>query len=163
MAKIYDDVFTSSEAINKFNLDDLPELSPAFDPNELDNFVNQLKDKCNVFETISVNEATAHEFISVFLTCAVKHIKNNNDSTTRLAVEVDLDGRYGYGNLDYAIFIQSIYALVTEAKMTEMEKGVAQILVQIHSAIEVIFHLSLGLTKSFKWIMLRNHCSIFRI
>ncbi|CAI2200963.1 5212_t:CDS:2, partial [Funneliformis geosporum] len=38
VAKIYDDLFTSSETIGKFEIGDLPELSPSLDRDELKSF-----------------------------------------------------------------------------------------------------------------------------
>jgi len=62
-------------------------LDPSLDHNELKDFVNQLREKCYAFQAVSSN---AREFISIFLTDVVNHVRKNHDQTTRLAVQVDL-------------------------------------------------------------------------
>src|SRR5204863_7728802 len=56
----------------KFNLDNLPPLSPQLSNEELNEIVGQLKDRKLVFQDVNNYETTAHEFISVFLVNAVK-------------------------------------------------------------------------------------------
>ena len=138
VAKLYNDAFKSSETMAKFSIDDLPESSPPLTSGDLESFINQLEQKLFAFQAVTTNEATAREFISIFMTWATSHVRKNNDNTTRLAVEVDLDGTRGYGSVDYGNFIQYLLTLVTEAKMSEMEKGVAQNLIQLYSAAEVM-------------------------
>nr|CAG8632193.1 11462_t:CDS:2 [Entrophospora candida] len=76
-------------------------------------FGDNLREKLNVFHNeITINEAIARD------------------------VEVELDGSHGYGILDYAVYIQEIPILVTEAKLWENDKAIAQNLVQIHSVAE---------------------------
>ncbi|CAG8712016.1 9150_t:CDS:2, partial [Dentiscutata erythropus] len=116
--------------------EDLPELSTHFSNEELQCFFDELKRKLNAFKTISTNEATCREYISIFLTWAVNHIIKHVDNTARLAVEIEVNGSHGYGSFDYAIFIRYIIALVTEAKVMDMEKGITQNLAQIYSAVE---------------------------
>ena len=91
-----------------------------------------------------------------FLTYTVNHVRKYNDQTTQLAVEVKVDGSYDYRNLDYIVFIRLFYALVTEAEIIKMQKGLAQNLVQVHSVVEV----KLLFTLKCKWIILRNCYSI---
>ena len=54
-----------------------------------------------------------------------------------LAVEQDFEGSRGYGFLDYIILYHDLAIVVTEAKMTEMRKGIVQNIVQLHTAAEV--------------------------
>jgi hypothetical protein len=81
-AKIYDDTFMPIKIIFKFKIDNLLELPPLLKSNELKNFINQLKRKCYVFQAILSNEATVHEFISIFLTYVVNQIRKYKDQTT---------------------------------------------------------------------------------
>ena len=55
----------------------------------------------------------------------------------RLAVEEDFDGSRGYSRLDYVIYCQDLAVLITEAKMTEMQNGITQNIVQLCTAAEV--------------------------
>ncbi|CAG8511274.1 501_t:CDS:2 [Ambispora leptoticha] len=136
ISRIYDHAFESSEMIDKFRIEDLPELSAHFSNEELQCFFDDLKRKLYAFQVISSNEATCREYISIFLTWAVNHIRKHIDNTARLAVEIEVNGSHGYGGFGYAIFIRYILALVTEAKVMDMEKGITQNLAQIYSAVE---------------------------
>ncbi|CAG8660377.1 23737_t:CDS:2 [Dentiscutata erythropus] len=98
----------------------------------------ELKDKKNVFEKVNVNEATTREFISVILVNAVNHVKENNDATAKLMVEVNIKGSHGYSPLDYAVLLCKHFILIMEAKPLEAEKGIAQNLAQMHSAAEML-------------------------
>lgn len=69
--------------------------------------------------------------------------------TLRLAVEEDFDGSRGYGYLDYVIFLGFLAILVTEAKWDDIEKGVTQNLVQLHTAAEVIKNIAIFILTSF--------------
>ncbi|CAG8470949.1 10370_t:CDS:2 [Diversispora eburnea] len=62
---------------------------------------------------------------------------NEANSTTKLSVESELDGSRGYGNLDYVVEIQDVPILINEAKKQDMEKEIAQYLVQVYTAAEV--------------------------
>ncbi|RIB22676.1 hypothetical protein C2G38_2173373 [Gigaspora rosea] len=121
ISRIYDDAFESSEMIDRFKIEDLPELSAHFSE-ELQCFFDDLKRKLQAFQVISSNDVTCHEYISIFLTWAVNYIRKHIDNTARLAVEIEVNGSHGYGSFDYAIFIRYILALVTEAKLMDMEK-----------------------------------------
>ncbi|RIB25674.1 hypothetical protein C2G38_2138678 [Gigaspora rosea] len=135
--EIYNDAFDSIESMPIFEIEKIIKLDPLLNDNNLNRFENNLREKMNIFHNeVTTNEATAREFISVFLSLAVNHVRACNDPSTRLMVEVELDGSRGYGVLDYGIYIQKIPILVTEAKPHESEKAIAQTLVQIHSAAE---------------------------
>ncbi|PKK57952.1 hypothetical protein RhiirC2_763672 [Rhizophagus irregularis] len=56
--------------------------------------------------------------------------------STQLVVEEDFDGSRGYSRLDYIIYCRDLAILILEAKMIEIQKGIAQILVQLHTAAE---------------------------
>lgn len=79
---------------------------------------------------------TCREFISPFMTTAVKHIQSKNRSL-RLRAEEWLDGSCGFGPVDYSVYIEELALLVCEVKREDFEKGGAQNIVQMHSAAEV--------------------------
>jgi hypothetical protein len=54
-----------------------------------------------------------------------------------LAVEQDFEGSRGYDFLDYIIFYQDPAIVITQAKMTEIWKGIVQNIVQLHTVAEV--------------------------
>ena len=56
---------------------------------------------------------------------------------TRLAVGVDFDGGRGYDRLDYVVYCQDLAVLITEAKMTKIQNGITQNIVQPCTAAEV--------------------------
>ncbi|RIB14274.1 hypothetical protein C2G38_2195605 [Gigaspora rosea] len=135
--EIYNDAFDSIESMPIFEIHEIFKLDPPLNDDDLKRFEDNLREKMNIFHNeVTTNEATAREFISVFLSLAANHVRACNDPSTRLKVEVELDGSRGYGVLDYGVYIQKIPVLVTEAKPYESEKAVAQTLVQIHSAAE---------------------------
>ncbi|CAG8772809.1 18533_t:CDS:2 [Dentiscutata erythropus] len=135
--EIYNDAFDSIESMQIFEIHEIFKLDPPLNDDGLKRFEDNLREKMNIFHNeVTTNEATAREFISVFLSLAVNHVRACNDPSTRLKVEVELDGSRGYGVLDYGVYIQKIPVLVTEAKPYESEKAIAQTLVQIHSAAE---------------------------
>ncbi|CAG8746661.1 24885_t:CDS:2 [Gigaspora margarita] len=147
ISRIYDLAFESSEMIDKFKIEDLPELSAHFSDEEL---------KLQAFQAISSNDATSREYISIFLTWAVNHIRKHIDNMARLAVKIEVNGSHGYGSFDYAIFTRYIIILVTEAKMMDMEKGITQNLAQIYSAIERNQNI-LGKKRKFEQAGLDNY------
>ncbi|CAG8848750.1 18453_t:CDS:2, partial [Gigaspora margarita] len=137
--EIYKNNFNSIDSMQKLNLEEFPELEPSFSSEEIEYFIQQLKDKAFAFNNkISTNKATVREYISIFMTIVVKHIRKYKDSTTELHVESELDGSRGYGNLDYEVIIQDVPVLINEAKKHDMEKGVAQNLVQVYTAAETL-------------------------
>ncbi|CAG8599848.1 41548_t:CDS:2, partial [Gigaspora margarita] len=99
--------------MRRFNIKDLPQLDPPIGEEEIEYFVKQLKDKALIFKNcVNTNGATVHEYISIFITIAVKHIQKHKDPTTTLS----------YGNLDYEIDINDVLVLVIEAKNLDIEK-----------------------------------------
>ncbi|CAB4424360.1 unnamed protein product [Rhizophagus irregularis] len=120
----------------EFDMNSLPESSPPLSTEVQDKIAEQLEDKKIVFKRVYANEATTREFISVVLVNTVKFVNIHNDPTTELLVEKQLEGRHGYGPLDFVVMIQKFFMLITEAN--SVEEGIAQILVQLRSASEVL-------------------------
>ncbi|CAG8449284.1 6786_t:CDS:2 [Scutellospora calospora] len=109
-SEIYKNTFTSMDSMRKLSLEDFPELNPSFSDDEIAYFIKQLEDKVFAFNNkISTNEATPEP-----------------------------DGSRGYGNLDYEVIIQDVPVLINEAKKQDMEKGIAQNLVQVYIAAETL-------------------------
>ncbi|CAG8666051.1 14829_t:CDS:2, partial [Gigaspora rosea] len=109
--------YKSLASIPRFNLNDLPSLEHSFTEGELNGFVADLQRTLDAFnDKFGINEMTAREYISTFMKIAVCHIKKYTNKSAQLNVAIDLDGSHGYSPVDYM--------------------GTAQVLVQIHSAIE---------------------------
>ena len=85
----------------------------------------------------SKNEATTRNFINPVMVEAVA-LTSKSYPSMELAVEETFDGTRGFGNLDYVVYCENLAVLVTEAKATDLDKGIAQNLVQLHTASEVI-------------------------
>ncbi|RHZ87117.1 hypothetical protein Glove_40g8 [Diversispora epigaea] len=135
--EIYNSAFDTLDTMQKFDIEEFPKLNQCFTEEEVENFVNQLKEKAFVFNNaVNTNGATEREYISIFMTKAVSHIRKYKDSTTKLRVEVELVGSRGYGNLDYEVDIQDVPELISTAKKLDMEKGVSQNLIQVYTAAE---------------------------
>jgi hypothetical protein len=104
---------------------------------EVDRFTSNLKKIASAFSMkVTTNEATARNFINPFMVEAVAKVKSDHP-LLMLAVEQDFEGSRGYGFLDYIILFQNLVVVITEAKMTEIRKGVVQNIVQLHTAAEV--------------------------
>jgi hypothetical protein len=111
---------------------------PVLDGQELKRFIDNLGRIASAFHyEVSSNEATARNYINPFMVDAVAKVRSKYPST-RLVVEEDFDGSRGYGRLDYIIYCRDLAILISEAKMIEIQKGIAQILVQLHTAAEVL-------------------------
>ncbi|CAG8740051.1 8190_t:CDS:2 [Dentiscutata erythropus] len=97
----------------RLNLNDLPLLEHSFTEDELKGFVGELQRTLNVFKKkFGINEMTAHEYISTFIKIAVCYIQVYTNKSAQLSMEIDLD----------------------ETKVENMNKKIAQVLVQMHSA-----------------------------
>src|SRR6185369_10542613 len=83
-----------------------------------------------------MNKATSRNYINPFMVEAVTIVQAQYKST-RLVVEEQFDGSRGFGRLDYVVFCDDLAVVVTEAKKIEFQKGIAQNIVQLHTAIEV--------------------------
>lgn len=66
----------------------------------------------------------------------VDHIQKMND-TAQLFVKYHLNGSKAYGPVDYLVKINELPVLVNEAKFQDIPNGVAQMIMQLHSASEV--------------------------
>jgi hypothetical protein len=101
-------------------------------------FIDELKKKKCTFKYVVRNESTCREFVSAFMTTAVQCAQSIDDDL-QLKAEEWLDGSCGYGPTDYAVYFESgdIVMLVAEVKSENFEKGAAQNIVQMHSAVEV--------------------------
>ena len=67
---------------------------------------------------------------------AVVYIYNNISTSVWLDLESYLDGKYGYGPVNYLVMVDRIImATVCEAKKENMKQGVAQVIIQIRSVI----------------------------
>ena len=90
------------------------------------------------------NEATAWNYINPFMIEAVTLLLfQSKYQSLQLTVQEDISGSCAYGHLDYMIFCDDIMILVTETKFEEMQKGIAQNLMQLHTAMEVHKNLHL--------------------
>ncbi|CAG8662546.1 10632_t:CDS:1, partial [Diversispora eburnea] len=129
--------YTSLGDIPRLNFDELPQLKDPFSEDELSQFINDLRITFNAFrEELGTNEATARVYIDAFMKNAVYYIQEHINKSTRLSVEIPLDGSRGYGPVDYLVEVNIILVLLCEAKSEDMNKGTAQVLVQMHSVME---------------------------
>ncbi|CAG8772688.1 14218_t:CDS:2, partial [Racocetra fulgida] len=121
-----------------FNLDELPNYN-SVTVEEMKFFVEEIKKMMKVFKNnINVNDATVREYISVFMKTAVDHIQAYTNNSAQLYVEANLYGFKGYGPVDYLVKLDDFAVLVNEAKLEDLTKGIAQNIMQLHSASEVI-------------------------
>ena len=67
---------------------------------------------------------------------AVTHVRSK-ESELQLKAEEWINGSRGYGPVDYSVNLGEAVVLVEEAKKEDFEKGAAQNIVQMYSAIEV--------------------------
>jgi hypothetical protein len=116
--------------------DELQDPDPSITREEFKLLIDELEKKKCTFKSVVCNESTCREFISAFMTTAVKHVQSIEENL-ELKAEEWLDGTYGYGPTDYAVYVESIIALVAEVKKENFEKGAAQNIVQMCSAVEV--------------------------
>ena len=118
-------------------------MGTRFTKDEIDRFAANIEANWRIFKKSITNEASARFFIDSFMSSAVSHV-NREHSSMRLGVEEVLDGTRGYGYLDYVVECYEIIVLVTKAKLEEIQKGIAQNLVQLHTALEVFTALFVG-------------------
>ncbi|CAG8532317.1 10589_t:CDS:2 [Ambispora leptoticha] len=103
--------------------------------NILHKLIDELQKNADVFGEVTRNEMTCREFISPFLTTAVKHLQEN-EPLLALRAEEELNGSRGFGPIDYSVVLNDIVTCVTEAKKMDFDKGAAQNIVQMHSVVE---------------------------
>lgn len=70
------------------------------------------------------------------MTAAVEHVQLK-ESKLCLKSEEWLDGSRGFGPVDYSVHLEEFVLLVCEAKKHDFEKGIAQNIMQMCSAVEV--------------------------
>ncbi|CAB4424877.1 unnamed protein product [Rhizophagus irregularis] len=134
--EILHDQYSAIEAIPELDIDATFGTDPVLDGQELRRFNDNLERIASAFHyEVSSNEATARNYINPFMVDAVAKVRSKYPST-RLVVEEDFDGSRGYGRLDYVIYCRDLAILISEAKMIEIQKQIAQILVQLHTAAE---------------------------
>ncbi|RUS17382.1 hypothetical protein BC938DRAFT_476283 [Jimgerdemannia flammicorona] len=85
---------------------------------------------------VNSNEATARNYINPIMVEAVSAVQETH-ALVRLAVEEQSDGSKGYGRFDYVILCEELAVVVTEAKMVEVQNGIAQNIAQLHTAVEM--------------------------
>ncbi|POG80762.1 hypothetical protein GLOIN_2v1512517 [Rhizophagus irregularis DAOM 181602=DAOM 197198] len=136
LKEILHDQYSAIEAIPELDIDATFGTDTVLNGQELRRFIDNLERIASAFHyEVSSNEATARNYINPFMVDAVAKVRSKYPST-RLVVEVDFDGSRGYGLLDYVIYCRDLAILISEAKMFEIQKGIAQILVQLHTAAE---------------------------
>lgn len=124
-----------------FDLDVLPELATPLSEAILTSFSSELKRKKKTFINISRTEATSREFVSPFLSTAVEYVQDTSQVHLQLKAEEPLDGSRGFGMVDYMIENDGVVVVVNEVKKkdSDLSKGAAQNIMQMHSALEVSF------------------------
>lgn len=119
-----------------YNVEKIAQPDPEISSDIVDSFIGELKRKKKTFIHVNRNESTCREFISAFMTAAVEHVQSK-ESKLCLKSEEWLDGSRGFGPVDYSVHLEDFVLLVCEAKKEDFEKGAAQNIVQMHSAVEV--------------------------
>ena len=114
----------------------LPALLPALSNERVNSLLEELRTRKTSIVDVNRNEATCREFISSFMNTVVAHVKTE-EPRLKLRIEEWLEGPKGFGPLDYYVDVDGAVLLVHEAKKEDFEKGTAQNIVQMHSAVEV--------------------------
>ncbi|CAG8647844.1 198_t:CDS:1 [Ambispora leptoticha] len=125
--------WTSYTNAPRLNLDEFEKVTLSDDMLKL--LIDELQKNTDVFGDVTRNEMTCQEFISPFLTTAVKHLQVK-EPLLALRAEDELNGSRGFGPVDYTVVLDDIVICVTEAKKMDFDKGAAQNIVQMHSAVE---------------------------
>ncbi|CAG8806574.1 21040_t:CDS:2, partial [Gigaspora rosea] len=128
---------SSVDDINQFNIEKFTQLDPEISDDIVDSFIGELKRKKKTFIHVNCNESICREFISAFMTAAVEHVQSK-ESKLCLKSEEWLDRNHGFGPVDYSVHLEDFVLLVCKAKKEDFEKGAAQNIVQMHSAVEKI-------------------------
>ncbi|CAG8647254.1 1897_t:CDS:1 [Paraglomus occultum] len=126
--------WSSLNSAPRLNLDELlGQIKVSDDTFKL--LIDELQKNADVFGEVTRNEMTCREFISPFLTTAVKHLQIE-EPLLALRAEYELNGSRGFGPVDYTVVLDDIVICVTEVKKMDFDKGAAQNIVQMHSAVE---------------------------
>jgi len=121
---------------------------PDFPEDQKTEFINNLRKIYRAFNGgIATNEATSRNFINPFMVEVINMLDGVEEfkrlseelgqNILMLAVEHDLSGSFGTGKVDYALLFLTFAIIITVAKMMSLSQGVAQNIVQLHSASEV--------------------------
>jgi hypothetical protein len=134
-----DFAITMFMALSHFSKDELPQVDLS--AQEIQLMLDELKKNKAAFKHVMRNEMICREFISPFLTAAVRHLQSEEGSL-QLNAEDELNGTRAYGPVDYTILSEGLVVCVTEVKREEtFEKGMAQNIAQMHTAVEVSYPL----------------------
>ncbi|CAG8454584.1 296_t:CDS:2 [Funneliformis mosseae] len=120
----------------RFNLDELPPLRHPFSQEEVNKFFGELKGHLKNIQKELDNESSARYIIDTFLSAAVSHIQDFVNGSVRLGFEKELKGSRGYGPTDYVVKRIEVFLVLRETKLEDMKQGMAQNIVQVHSAME---------------------------
>lgn len=111
------------------NLKELSALDQPFPEKVLENFLKDLNDNLDVFTKVVVaNEPMSHVYINSFMITAVRHVRSYMGNRLQLNWETEPNGN---GLVEYAMKL-----MLCEAKADNMDQGAAQIIVQLHIAVE---------------------------
>ncbi|CAB4485838.1 uncharacterized protein OCT59_003377 [Rhizophagus irregularis] len=111
------------------NLKELPELDQPFPEEVLENFLKDLNEHLDVFTKVIVtNESMSHAYINFFMITAVRHVRSYMGNRLQLNPEKEQNSN---GLVEYAMKL-----MLCEAKADNMDQGAAQIIVQLHNAVE---------------------------
>jgi hypothetical protein len=122
--------------IPRFDMTELPKLDPPFTQDELKMFWGELRNTLKSFDEEFDNETKNRVYINAFMKTAVCYLRDTKKKSVLLDVEKLLSGSKGYGPIDYWVTFIEVLLLLCEAKAEDMNQGIAQVIVQIHSAIE---------------------------
>ncbi|KAG9283967.1 hypothetical protein G9A89_005474 [Geosiphon pyriformis] len=125
--------WSSLSSAPRLNLDEFDKVEVSDDALKL--LIDELQKNADVFGEVTRNEMTCREYISPFLTAAVKH-SQLSEPLLALRAEDELNGSRGFGPMDYTVILNDIVICVTEAKKMDFDEGAAQNIVQMHSAVE---------------------------
>lgn len=119
-----------------FEMTELPKLDTPFTQDELKIFQGELRNTHKSFGGNFDNEQKNRVYINAFMKTAVCYLRDTKKKSVTLNVEQQLSGSKGYGPVDYWVALVKVLLLLCEAKSDDMNQGVAQVIVQMHSAIE---------------------------
>ncbi|CAG8733382.1 2785_t:CDS:2, partial [Dentiscutata erythropus] len=111
--------------IRSFSIGDLPRPNPPIPEEAIAQLIAELKKRKSAFGIVNRNESTCRD-----------HPYPRRSKGLLLKAEEWIDGTKAYGPIDYSIFIEEVLVLVQEVKKDDFEKGTAQNIAQIHSAVE---------------------------
>ncbi|RGB43762.1 hypothetical protein C1646_737723 [Rhizophagus diaphanus] len=121
--------YQTLENLPILNLKELPALDQPFPEKVLENFLKDLNEHLDVFTKVVVtNESMNHAYINFFMITAVRHVRSYMGNRLQLNLETEQNKN---GLVEYAMKL-----MLCEAKEDNMDQGAAQIIVQLHNAVE---------------------------